>query len=551
MRGFFYFALVFCFCSGARAQTVAELPQIAGLSQTLPESSTGTPIPDRFCNSDPRTEVRSFCPWLSELLRNAQARSEADLRNTLDRLNPANPTASNILIPALSGRLALKSAQGNLLQAANQLRTDQQFGPGSTVAGTTSLVTKAGGAALLGLALDTGALTRTVNGTTATLSSNADELFRLLTGISPDCVINCAEGGFQGHVLNPLSLFGTFALAQSSGTNTPTAGQASGATATNVPSVTIPSGQGKLTSFTVKYQVLNNYDPRSPKFQENWNKQVETLAPLAILEQKDTLAVYNELIKDSNFVALLNNPDSHELYMAAKADATGGQLVNRFEEVWNKAMITVLNDSNLTTLVAAVSQDQTVFRQAWMNAIADVAGTMFSTQYTFNKPLNQPQTHDVTLIFGQNFGQYGSLTFNAAASLYSGALPVNANYGRVHYSQVSGEYDRDVSSLQSSYHFQINLAGYWQYQPKPSILNIPAGTVAPGTTIPIPNGTQEFVGTAGSLGVVQAGLTIKGPAGINIPLRVSWSNKTDLLQGSKVGAQIGMSYNFSSLGGLF
>jgi len=32
---------------------------------------------------------------------------------------------------------------------------------------------------------------------------------------------------------------------------------------------------------------------------------------------------------------------------------------------------------------------------------------------------------------------------------------------------------------------------------------------------------------------------------------VSWSNKTDLLQGNKLGGQIGISYNFSSLAGLF
>ena len=46
-------------------------------------------------------------------------------------------------------------------------------------------------------------------------------------------------------------------------------------------------------------------------------------------------------------------------------------------------------------------------------------------------------------------------------------------------------------------------------------------------------------------------MTIKGAEGINVPIGVSWSNKTDLLQGSKVGAQIGLSYNFSSLGQLF
>jgi hypothetical protein len=113
------------------------------------------------------------------------------------------------------------------------------------------------------------------------------------------------------------------------------------------------------------------------------------------------------------------------------------------------------------------------------------------------------------------------------------------------------EYDQTLTGKEKSIQTQLSLAGYWQYQPNPSVLNIPAGTVAPGTDIPLPNGTQEFVGTAGSLWVSQAKITIKGSGGIYIPISVSWSNKTDLLQGSRVGAQVGISYNFSSLGNLF
>ncbi|HYN15451.1 MAG TPA: hypothetical protein VES66_06650, partial [Terriglobales bacterium] len=72
----------------------------------------------------------------------------------------------------------------------------------------------------------------------------------------------------------------------------------------------------------------------------------------------------------------------------------------------------------------------------------------------------------------------------------------------------------------------------------------------PGTTIPIPNGTQEFVGTAGSLWVTQAKITINAKSGLNIPIGVKWSNKSDLLSGNKIGAQVGISYDFSSLSDL-
>jgi hypothetical protein len=142
------------------------------------------------------------------------------------------------------------------------------------------------------------------------------------------------------------------------------------------------------------------------------------------------------------------------------------------------------------------------------------------------------------------------VTTNGSVSVYD-TIPAGAKYGRLHYGQVSFEYDRKLSGNDTSFQTQFSLAGYWQYQPHPSILNIPAGTVAPGTNIPLPNGTQEFVGTAGSLWVTQAKLTLKSGGNVNIPIGVSWSNKSDLLQGSKVGAQVGISYNFASLTNLF
>lgn len=525
-----------------------------------------TPVPGKFCKSDPRTEIRAFCPWLTDLLTKTQSRKSTTLPNLMSQLdpegqielsadlhvlNPADKMALPYTVSAIYLQLAATTEATNLLQTADQLRTDQQLGANSTASGTTSLVTKAGSADLMGLALDTGALTRSVNGATATLSANSDELYRVITGTHPDCVINCKEGGFEDHFLDWLNLSASFALAQSSSTTTSTAGQASGTISTNVSSVAIPTGAGRLSAFTAKFQFVNKYDPRSSAFLGNWSNQVTTLTPAAISAEGDSLALNTQMMTDAAFQNMAANPDDTNLYNQAKADPTGKKLVDQFENDWNNTMSAELKDPKLSAAVSKLVQDQEAFRTAWLKAITAAAGELFSIQYTFNKPLNQPQTHDITIIYAHNFGTPGSLTFNGAFSIYNGALPAGATYGRIHYGQMSGEYDRNLNSPQNSFQTQMSLAGYWQYQPEPSVLNIPAGTVAPGTTIPLPNGTQEFVGTAGSLWVTQGSLTIKGPGGVNIPLGVSWSNKTDLLQGSKVGGQVGISYNFSSLAGLF
>jgi len=195
-------------------------------------------------------------------------------------------------------------------------------------------------------------------------------------------------------------------------------------------------------------------------------------------------------------------------------------------------------------------QDRALFRNAWLGALHQAAGNLLTAEYSFNRPVQQPETHDLKLIYGYNFDQYGMLTFNGSASLY-GTVPAGAKYGRLHYGQVSAQYDRNLTSLTKALQAQMSLAGYWQYQPEPSVLKIPDGTVAPGTSIPVPNGTQVFVGTAGSLYVTQFKITLKGAGGIDIPIGVSWSNKTELLTGTKVGAQFGINYNFASLANLF
>jgi len=67
---------------------------------------------------------------------------------------------------------------------------------------------------------------------------------------------------------------------------------------------------------------------------------------------------------------------------------------------------------------------------------------------------------------------------------YAGTIPAGAKYGRLRHGQISGQYDRTLSGKAGAMQTQFSLAGYWQYQANPSALNIPAGTVVPGTTSP-------------------------------------------------------------------
>ena len=336
-------------------------------------------------------------------------------------------------------------------------------------------------------------------------------------------------------------------LAQQGSTTVPTSGPASGTTPAPVNTAAIPTGAGKLSGITARYQLMNKFDPRSTEFRQTWNALVLNSPALKT-------AVINLQTATENTMKLLtaNAPalNRDEALKQAKQDASGEALSKFFDNYFSNAVDALSQNKELSAAVLDTMPLRSAYRDVWFETLDRAVGTLLTFEYNYNRPINQPQTHDFKLIYAYNFQTMGMFTLNGSVSIYGNTIPAGAKYGRLQYGQISTQYDRTLSGKDKSIQSQLSLAGYWQYQPEPSVLNIPAGTVVPGTNIPLPDGTQEFIGTAGSLWVTQAKLTIKAAGGINIPIGVSWSNKTDLLQGSKVGAQVGISYNFSSLAGL-
>jgi hypothetical protein len=316
--------------------------------------------------------------------------------------------------------------------------------------------------------------------------------------------------------------------------------------------VPIPSGATTFTGITVKYQILNKFDLKNESVRAKWKNEVAQLAPSAAVLTDDVNNILNELNKMDTYASEKRVDTVSGFRDAAMKDAQQAAVLQKFEEYWQSSFPNnFVMTTQLATDILSYFQHSIVYQQAWNKAVADTAGNLLTIQYAYNKQPNQPDTHDSTIIYSRSFASHGVLNFNGAVSVYNGALPPGAKYGRVHYGQVSGEYDRNLGSEIAKFQSQMSLAGYWQYQPEPSIINLSAGTLVPGTSIPLPNGIQEFVGTAGSLWVTQAKYTLKNSSGVSVPIGVSWSNKTDLLQGSKVGAQVGVSYSLNALAGLF
>jgi hypothetical protein len=184
-------------------------------------------------------------------------------------------------------------------------------------------------------------------------------------------------------------------------------------------------------------------------------------------------------------------------------------------------------------------------------------GTPLATlSYLYSAPPDKPATHSITAVLSYLFKgddpqkrtplTGAQLTSNFTTSIYA-SVPSGAAYGRLRDFQLSGEFDKPFGGTPAESRGTWSIAAYGQYQYDPTVLNITAGNLVPGTNIALPGNAQVLLGTAGWLGVAQGKLVINLKQGLNIPIAVKWSNKTDLLKGSDVRGQIGLSYDLSAL----
>jgi hypothetical protein len=181
--------------------------------------------------------------------------------------------------------------------------------------------------------------------------------------------------------------------------------------------------------------------------------------------------------------------------------------------------------------------------------------------YSYSTPVQTPATHAGTVALSylfkgksdpndpkvRDFWTGDQLTGNFTASWYA-SVPAGATYGRFRDTQLSMEFDKPFGGTVSSPIGTWSLAGYGQYQYDPTVINVTAGNLAPGTNITLPSNAQALLGTAGWTGVVQGKVVINLKQGLNIPLAIKWSNRTDLLTNANdVRGQIGVSYDLSAL----
>ena len=483
------------------------------------------------------------------------------LADLLDTVKNVNATKQGDALKALLrpdlvpdyfvAALAEGSVFANSVNAWEQARVDQQVGGSTTGSGTTDLVSRPSTPELLGLAMQAGALTQTVSGSTATFTANLYGSYQAILG-NPVVCLACSDTLWKN-----FNVSASFDLSRQTSKQLSTSGAATSFTPAPA-MVVLPQSTRQFTSFTASYDVYNPLDPRSKPFQKGWssafkNHQADLVNAAKDLDQaliQILVPLYSD--KDSKLLKLESDYRQKLLDAATTSSAakSPAELNSTFDEYF-KALVALARaampdlDHRVELAAAAYSR----YSQINYQAVREAEGKpQVTAQYTYNHPQSQPDTHDFKLILGLNpKSMSGALfTLNFTGSVYGGQIPAGATYGRMRDFQFAAQFDRPLGDP-INHATTLTVAVYAQYQFDPTVLNIGPGNLAPGTNITLPQNAQVLLGTKGFQAIAQAKITINLKSGLNIPIAVSWANKTDLLNATDVRGNVGITYNFDSI----
>jgi hypothetical protein len=434
----------------------------------------------------------------------------------------------------------------------------QQGGSNVGSSGSTNLVSKGATAKVLSVASEFGALTETTSNQTVTLTGTLGGLPVLLgqKGVVQVCS-GISTGACIGiSTVNELNRFSYGVVFNTTQNSTATTG-----TVTATPS----TGTAQEATFTASGQTLNSVTAKAVLINGQAPNQKSVVAALEKVAVKDNLVANANALTTARQQFEKDCPD-----LDAPPNIIQPTPLAKWQKTTLDALVATTADqaaesvwkNSAAGLISALAQecDGTYLKDALAYATAfgssQLANNTFyealraapelSLEYDYNTPANQPTNSTVRLIAQINKnGWTGSL--NAAGSFYnstpSSSIP---SAGKVRDFQVSAEGAYNFNQLKNSAFLgdsTASLAYYYQDQTSPAILN-----ATPSIITGLPSTATQVFAKRGVINVAQAKFAfIPRKSSINIPVSVTWSNRTELVTHPEWRGQVGISYSFDSL----
>jgi hypothetical protein len=421
-----------------------------------------------------------------------------------------------ILVAKLVGKE--ESERAKFLFEAEDTRLDKQVGGGPANAGSTSLVVKGAAPTVLGFAVENGALTQTTSGTTITFRTNPIGLIRFLGGDGYYSSFVKDENDPLAGLLRKTSFSLSFDANRGS-----------------QPGVFTANPQ-QISSYSARYEFINERDPRHRKYQALWQKFLEDEG---IVFTKGIVSTRAALIDESD-------PDPRkfrfrdeklqiwfaETQKLLSEATTDGEVESKFKAQLDKLPAVNTVSANTVVVLKGFADGLGSYLSARRNILKEIAkGSVVSFEYTNKREVNAPDLSNFRFIAETGiFGGSADLTANASLTMFN-SRP-KGDVKRIKDFQFSGQVDVPFGSSENLGKFVLSLAGNYQ--------RLTGDAIAfDGTVIP---------GLKGDIAAFQAKLAvpIKG-SGFKIPISVTYANRTELIREKEVRANIGFTFDFDTL----
>lgn len=438
-----------------------------------------------------------------------------------------------------------RKAYADFLRAIEDARMDKQAGASASSEGSTSLVSKGVVPRVLAFAVENGALARTTDGTIATFRGNALGVARALAGAEqfPYCAVHDPRcRGLDRQFLEGLSFSASFDASR---------------TQENMMGMANPGGQNEnillantrqISGWGVRYDAPVRRSNFNEVFIEKWEEKIQDQN---LVGKANALTV--ELIKAFEKLQASDEYDAWLRKTVGKLKLDSATTESDVREILRGA------GAELVEIGRSLDPEFDAKIQSVLSTFASYFGTRdrvlseavnrltYAFEFANSRPLNQPSQSTFRSIVSGRPTEQWLITFNGAFTLYD-SLPDGAQMGRWRDAQLAFQVDRRLGRLGSSVNTDLSGGYYYQFMAEDALLNIPMGSLAPGTAIPLPGDASVLLNTKGHIHIGQVKLTFSVKnTGIKIPIAFTVANRTELIKASVVRANFGITFDLDNL----
>ncbi len=432
-------------------------------------------------------------------------------------------------------------------------RADKESTAGAGGTGATSVVSQGPAAKVLSAAVEYGAVTRSVDGQVVTLRGNAAGLPSALVrkNVFPYCAPGTAGSEFCAgtsalSVLRRVSFSVSFDAARGTQVTGTPATANSNATAQ---AITFTAQRNQISAASARIELWNRRDVTSKQFQDQWRTKVGAAMSQPSADLLDSAG---------SFVEPVVNLGGYNAWQMRSRAAIVAARTDRARVV--SAMNTALQELIVLARAAQpdldrLANDALAGYSRYFLAQDDLLASLstknvLALEYTGAQPTGQVGTSNVRLIVDLPLTTRTKMVANGAVTFYD-SLPTDtpASVTRYRDAQLGLQLEHGLGTASILGPAVVSIAGYYQYQHSPSVLQVDPLKPIPGVAFSgLPANARTVLAAAGHIWLGQAKLALTPPgSSIKVPLSVTFSNRTELIDKPTWRGQVGIAYDLDSL----